>query len=383
VGNLRVLVFSATFGAGHLRAAEAVTEAIRIKEPQVEIIHLDFGEVISKTFNTVIKTTYIELIKHTPKLWGKFYYRTSKIAPDSVLQRFLNGLGRQEFVKYINSYQPDLIICTYPTVSGVLAQLRVEKILHVPVATVVTDYAVHSQWIHTGVDLYIVGCKDVYDGMVARGIDSNRIKITGIPVNPKFEYKLNKQETRVKLGLDPKLPTFLVMGGAYGVLGGAKEICKFLSERGEGIQTIVVCGRDTKLFQSLEGIVDKSKNRILLLGYVTNVEELMSAADLIITKAGGLTVSEALTKSLPLLIFRPIPGQEEENASFVDAIGAGKVSNTQEQLHEHLLSVMTVPGELANMASVAAGALPNRSAERAVEYMLELIHSNVITQKIG
>ncbi|MDA8443256.1 MAG: UDP-N-acetylglucosamine--LPS N-acetylglucosamine transferase, partial [Peptococcaceae bacterium] len=118
--NLRVLVFSASFGAGHVRAADAAIEALRNKEPNIEITHLDFGAFLSKTFNKVIKNTYIELIKHSPKLWGKFYHRTSKIAPDSVLQRFLNKLGRTEFVKYIHTLQPDLIICTYPTVAGVL-----------------------------------------------------------------------------------------------------------------------------------------------------------------------------------------------------------------------------------------------------------------------
>jgi len=142
VEQLSVLIFSATFGAGHVRAAEGIIEALRAKEPDVEITHLDFGAFLSKTFNSVIKNTYIELIKHTPKLWGKFYYRTSKIPPGSVFQRFLNGLGRREFVKLIQKLQPDLVICTYPTVAGVLAQQRLKGVLNIPLVTVVTDYAV-------------------------------------------------------------------------------------------------------------------------------------------------------------------------------------------------------------------------------------------------
>ena len=155
--KLRVLIFSATFGAGHVRAAEAISEAIRAKEPSAEIVHLDFGEFLNKTINKVIKSTYIELIKHTPKLWGKFYYRTSKISPHSVFQRFLNRLGRRGFLEYIHSLQPDLVICTYPTVAGILAELRLRQTLDIPLVTVLTDYAIHSQWVHLGVDLYIVG----------------------------------------------------------------------------------------------------------------------------------------------------------------------------------------------------------------------------------
>ena len=135
--QLNVLIFSASFGAGHVRAAEAIIEALHAKEPNVEVTHLDFGAFLSKTFNAMIKSTYIELIKHTPKLWGKFYYRTSKIPPDSLFQRFLNGLGRREFVKFIQVSKPDLVICTYPTVAGVLAQQKLKGILKVPLVTVI------------------------------------------------------------------------------------------------------------------------------------------------------------------------------------------------------------------------------------------------------
>ena len=148
--QLRILVFSAAFGNGHFRAAEAIIEGIRLMEPNAEIIHLDFGDFLSKRLNTMAKSLYMEMIKHTPRLWGRFYDKTARLQPKSMMQRFLNHIGRSDFLKYIQAFEPDLIVCTYPTVSSILAQLRLERILNVPVVTVITDYSVHSLWVRKG-----------------------------------------------------------------------------------------------------------------------------------------------------------------------------------------------------------------------------------------
>ena len=373
MGELRILVFSATFGAGHVRAAEATIEAIRAKAPEAEITHLDFGAFWSKTLNKIVKNTYIELIKHTPRLWGKFYYRTSKIRPDSVLQHLINILGRREFLDYINELRPDVIICTYPTIAGVLGELRLKRTLQVPIVSIVTDYAVHSQWVHPGVDLYIVGNQDVFEGLTSRGIDSTKIRITGIPVSPKFEQKLDREELAHRFNLLPKRLTFLVMGGAYGVLGGAKGVCKILVDAEEPVQVLVVCGQDEKLYRSLDGLMSEGRNPLHRFGYIKNVEELMTVADMIITKAGGLTVSEALTKRLPLIIYKPIPGQEEENAYFVEKIGAARLAKTEEELETTIHHLLSHPEEMAKMREAAAKALPGNAADSAVNYIFSLL----------
>ena len=256
-------------------------------------------------------------------------------------------------------------------------------VLNVALVTVVTDYAVHSQWIHPGVDLYIVGCKHVFEGLVARGIDPHSIRITGIPVSPKFDLELDRQEVLKKLDLSPKRLTVLVMGGAYGVLGGAKSVCRMLSDTTFPVQSIVVCGPDEKLYKSLDPYMEEGNNRVARFGYVKNVEELMSASDIIITKAGGLTVSEALTKRVPLVIFRPIPGQEEENAIYLEAIGAGRVANTEEELEKIIFALLKHPKDLERMRRAATKAVLGRTAEQAVEEMLQLLEKRQNTQKIG
>ncbi|MCO1601487.1 MGDG synthase family glycosyltransferase [Desulfosporosinus nitroreducens] len=376
--KLKVLVFSASFGNGHLRAAEAVIEGIRIQEPSAIIMHLDFGDFLSKPINTMIKNIYGEIINHIPKLWGRFYYKTSMVQPRSLSQRFLNKLGRKEFLRYINVFKPDFIICTYPTVSSVLAQLRYEKVLKVPVVTIITDYTVHSHWVHPSVDRYIVACTEVKDSLIAWGIEGSRIHVTGIPVSPKFEDQTDRGYILSKLGLKSNLPTFLVMGGSYGVLKSANRICKKLANSKVPVQAIIVCGKNEKLYQSLKELIVQARNPIVRLEYVHNVEELMSVSDLIITKAGGLTVSEALTKHLPLVIYKPIPGQEEENAHYVQKIGAGIVAHTEAELGQLINHFLMNPGEVEKMREKAAVALPGHSTERAVEEMLQLVNKRML-----
>jgi len=370
--NLRVLVFSATFGAGHIRAAEALIDTIIMANPDAEIAHLDCWAIINQKFNSLIADIYIEMIKHTPKLWGKFYYGTASIPADSIIQRLFNNAGQHKYLQHIRSFQPDIIICTYPTVAGVLAQLRLKKVLTTPLVAVVTDYAVHNQWIHSGVDLYIVGYRDICEGFISRGIDPKRIKVTGIPVNQNFERHMDRYQVRTNLGLLPHNPTFLLMGGAYGVLSDLKALCKTLANSELPSQLIVVCGQDDNLYESLDDIVAQARNPVLRFGFVHNVDELMSAADIIITKAGGLTVSEALTKRLPIVVFKPIPGQETENALFLEKIGAGRTAHNQEELENILFYLLKHPEDMEIMRQSAANALPGRAAEQAARYILEL-----------
>ena len=379
---LRILVFSAAFGNGHFRAAEAIIEGIRLKEPFAEIMHLDFGDFLSKRLNTMAKSLYMELIKHTPRLWGQFYAKTAKLPPKSRMQRYLNQLGRSNFLKYIQAFEPDLIVCTYPTVSSILAQLRLEKILQVPLITVITDYAVHSLWVHPGVDRYMVACEEVKSSLVSWGIEEQCVHVTGIPVSPRFERLMGRRHIVSKLGLNPDLPTFLVMGGLYeGEI--IKRICKQLADSLVPVQSIIVCGKNEKLYHSLEEVSVQARNLIVRYGYVHNIEELMEVSDLIVTKAGGLTVSEALTKHLPLLIFKPIPGQEVENAQFVQRIDVGQVAGNEEELEELLNRFLSYPEEIGKMQKKAAVALPGRSTERVVANLLQVVSKVRMEQKIG
>ena len=368
----RILVFSSTFGAGHVKAAEAIIESIQKLRPTVEIIHLDFMAFINKELNLFIRKNYIRMIKHTPKLWGNFYQLTEKISNNSILQRLLNSLGHKKFAQYINLTKPDLILCAYPTVAGILAQLKRNQAFDIPLITVVTDYTVHNHWIHPGVDLYLVGCKEVYKSLVSNGIDPSLICITGIPVKAKFRRIIKKEEVLTKLNLFPDRPTFLIMGGAYGVFGNVKLLCRILDNAEFPVQSIIVCGENKKLYNSLNSFAKKIRNPVVPLGFVDNIEELMTIADVIITKAGGITISEALTKSLPMIIYKPIPGQEEKNATYIKRLGAAKVLTTKDELIGTLDELIKYPEKIEEMRQSAIGIIPKNSADSAAKEMLKL-----------
>ena len=371
----KVLVFSAAFGNGHLRAAQAVMEAMRLKHPEVLIRHLDFGEFLNERLNRVLKKVYIKVVDRAPKLWEKFYYTTDRVELNPEGRNYLTKLGRSKFLSYIREFQPDCIVCTHPTVSSILAQLRLEGLLPVPVLTIVTDYAAHSHWVHRGVDRYIAACPEVKTELAAWGIEAERILETGIPVSPRFEENKSREDLLAELGLAPDVTVFLLMGGTFGSLRSAQRICQSLADSSLAVQIIVVCGKNEKLYLSLAGVAARSRNRMRRFKFVDNVDELMTVSDLIITKAGGLTVSEALTKHLPLVVYRPIPGQEEENARYIERLGAGCLAKDEEELGRLLAHFLQQPAEIARMRKKAALALPGRSAERAVEEILSLISS--------
>lgn len=372
--NIRVLVFSASYGAGHIRAAEAIIDEIKRQNPDSEITHMDWGVLLSQTLNKIIKDTYLGMIKYVPKLWGKIYYDTAKISPDSSVQKLINNLGESSFLEYIDSINPDFIVCTYPVVAGLLAQLRLKHALNIPIVTIVTDYTMHAQWVHRGVDLYIVACDDLRQAFISKGIDPGRIQVTGIPVSYKFELQLDRQQLMTKFRLEPNRLTFLIMGGAYGVLKGFREICKMIQDMPLPCQIIVVCGRNKRLYKSLDDIMQNGQNPLIRYGFVKNIEELMTVSDMIITKAGGLIVSEALTKRLPLIIYKPIPGQEEQNANYLSKIGAGRAAHSLEDLNNIIYNVLEHPEEMEKMRQAAAQALPGRAAEKAVMHMMKLIN---------
>lgn len=377
---LRILVFSASFGAGHIKAAEGLIQALQIREPGALIIHEDFMRLHSRALNSMLKNLYINVIKQAPELYGTFYRKTENLTYNSHFQRFINNVGRRQITEYIGSHKPDLIICTYPTVSGLLAQQRMTDELSVPLVTVVTDYSVHCQWIHPGVDLYLVGNRQVRNGLIKRGISPQAIEVTGIPVSPKFDRRSDSKEVLEKIGLDQDRLTFLIMGGAYGVLDHARQLCQLLAMDDAPVQIIFVCGKDKKLYRSLDLIMETARNRIVRFPYVNNMDELMSAADVIVTKAGGLTVSESLAKHLPLIIFKPIPGQEENNAHYIKEIGAGKIAHTLQEFEDIFHELLDSADKIWQMRQAAAKEHPGNPAGRAADSILKLARERRLLQ---
>lgn len=342
-----ILILSASYGAGHDSVASAVNKVIKEERPDISTEVRDYFDFVSPRLNSLVRFTYVKSVRHAPSLWGAFYRATHAVKPDSTTQKFLNSLGRDELLDHLTRQNSKLVVCTYPTPAGVISTLRNEDRLEVPVVTVVTDYAVHSQWVHPDVDRYLVPSESVAGGLIERGIDETRIEVTGLPIHPKFGVTLGKSEMRQKYDLDEDRPVVLVMAGAYGVLGGVVEVIEECVSLPERPQVLVVCGRSPKMKQHIEAKFGSQDVRAL--GFVDYVDELFEAADVLITKAGGITVSEALAKKIPMIIYRPIPGQEDFNTQYLLAHGAGLAASDCQELRSQLSLLL---GEVSGKVSI-------------------------------
>ncbi len=349
----RVLVLSASYGAGHNQAARAIQQAIADKAPSTEVRIVDFFQFVSQPLNRLVQNVYVQSVRHLPLGYGMFYKTTSAISADSWWQRQLNGLGRQRLLDYLKVFRPDLIICTFPTPAGVLSEMRIEGSVDVPVFVVITDFTVHSQWLHPNIDRFFVAADEVAEGLQDRGIDRTDITVSGIPVGSEFSRRLGRREAREMLGLRTDLPMVLVMAGAFNMLSGVGDVVQILAEIEIPHQSVIIAGRDERLASKLRDLTGAAKHPVEVKGFVNNVHTMMSAADFLVTKAGGITISEALSCDLPLIIYRAIPGQEESNTAFLARSGAALPTRNYAELESAVRRLLSDRDGLAEMRAAA------------------------------
>ena len=350
-----VVILSARYGAGHWQAAAAVREAMQAFYPGHEPLLLDYMDLVNPALNRTIQSLYIASIKHFPGGYGWFYRATSTIAPDSPFQSLLNSLGREQLARLIAATTPRAVVSTFPTQAGVLSDMRRLGQGRVPAITVITDNTVHSQWVHPNTDMYCVSSAQVADCLRERGVPPDRVTVTGIPVRQAFTRRIDPAEVRRRYRWHPDLPIVLVMSGAFGALGGVAEACRALTHMGAPLQIVVVCGRDRLLARRLQRQAQHFPYPVHVYGYMEAIAELMSASELLVTKAGGVTTAEALAVGLPVVIFRPIPGQEEANADYLCAQGAASSARSTDELRALCHRLLGAPELRASMRRAAAG----------------------------
>lgn len=335
---------------------------------------VDYAQFLNRAFISVVQAAYPWTIRHAPRLYGEFYRRTDRIPSGSLVQRRLNTIGRSSLRAALDSYRPDLVVCTYPTPGAVVSHLRQAGHTNVPIATVITDYTYHKQWLHPLADMSFVGCEALAESLIEAGLRPERVHNTGIPIRPIFAQTIDKAQARERLGLRQDCPTVLIMGGSCGVLPHAELLPRMLTEAGPNVQAVAICGRNERLRSALEHEAQRcGVDSLQVHGFVEHVNEFMAASDLMIGKAGGLTISEALAMRLPMVIHRPIVGQEAHNARFLAEAGAAMIAHTPQELQWLLKQLMASPDRLSEMqAAAAALAKPNAAADM-VRIMLERI----------
>ncbi|MDO7787052.1 MGDG synthase family glycosyltransferase [Desulforamulus aquiferis] len=325
----KVLILSVSAGEGHMRAAAALKSELYRRNPQTEAIILDTFRYASPLLEKVVLGTYMEIIKMSPIIYGYLYRQAEKEKPLSgfakhEFNRIMNRLAAPKLVSYIEQMQPQAIICTHPFPLGILAELRGAGRCNVPIVATITDYTVHPFWLFEHVDCYMVAADGLVKAFAEFGIRPEKIKATGIPIEPEFSKVRDKDKLRDNWKLDRNLPTILIMGGGLG-MGPMAEVVKGLGAAGLPCQLVVVCGHNETLRLKLMKQLPSLQGKIQVHGYIRNIHELMAACDLMVGKAGGLTASEAMASKLPMFITDPIPGQEERNAEFLQRAGAAKL----------------------------------------------------------
>jgi processive 1,2-diacylglycerol beta-glucosyltransferase len=362
----RLLVLSVSAGAGHVRAAQAIEAAAKSASPAVDATHIDLLTLVPKEFRKLYGEQYIRLVEKLPQLWSYLYTKTDRPSTDSLigkLKRAAEKLNTRKLNAEIARLAPDAILCTHFLPAELLSRQKAKGRALPPLWVQVTDFDVHALWIHPHIDRYCVANEEVAFRLADRGIPAKRISVTGIPVMPQFSAPLERAACARELGLSPDKFTVLMMAGGAGV-GGLDELAERLLRLPEELQLVALAGRNADLLERLRALARNHPGKLFPLGFTTTVERVMTAADLVVTKPGGLSVSECLAKRRPMLLVSPIPGQEERNADYLLESGAAIKAVDGATLAFKLARLMAEPARLAAMGAAAARiARPRAAAE--------------------
>jgi len=315
----KVLLLSASAGAGHVRAAEAIEKAFKQLDDgeSREVHHFDVLNYTNKLFRHLYSKAYIDLVNKMPEVPGWVYDKLDKPWKNERRRLALDKLNTRPFVKLLREYQPDLIVCTHFLPAEIVSWLKAKERLASRQVIIVTDFDVHAMWLVHHFERYFVALEEARVYLEALGIPAEKITVSGIPIDPVFAIEKDKQEMRVKHGLAPDRTTILLSAGGFGV-GSVDAMVQSLLPLQHRAQIVAICGRNEELKQRLTKLAARIKPDATVtlkpFGYTKEMDELMTASDLVLGKPGGLTTSEALAKGLVFVIVNPIPGQEERNS---------------------------------------------------------------------
>jgi processive 1,2-diacylglycerol beta-glucosyltransferase len=371
-----VLVLSASAGAGHLRAAAAVESAFREMGVAEEVRHLDTLAYTNKVFRHLYSKAYIEMVNKTPEVLGWLYDALDKPWKNERRRLALDKLNTRPFVKLLKEYRPEIVVCTHFLPAEIISWLKAKERLKTRQAIVVTDFDVHAMWLCHHYEQYFVALEETRVHLEKLGIPPARISVTGIPIDPVFAVAKDKREMRARHGLRPDLTTILLSAGGFGV-GPVEHILESLLELEAPAQVVALCGRNEELKRRLEELsaartASRSRVRVHAVGYTTEMDEYMSAADLLLGKPGGLTTSEALSKGLVFVIVNPIPGQEERNSDHLLEDGVAIRCNNLPALAYKLDRLLSDTARFRAMRERALSLARPDAARHIVEKLLTL-----------
>ena len=404
---MRVLLLSATTGGGHMRAAQALKEYIMSKDPDSVVEIYDTIQYVSPMLNKAVTNGYVYMATKTPKLFGGMYKSTDKNTPfNKSFEAALGGL-RRKLQPAIENFRPDVVVTTHSFATEIAAAVKTKENMHFPLVSILTDFAVHKTYINEGVDAYILSSEEMVGQMIERGVHKDVLFPYGIPIKSRFLTKIDRAKAFEEEQLDPDLPTLLLMAGSFGVTDVLKVYHKIVRSKAD-FQIIAITGKNEKLYETFEKYLSKidlnntlyelnrrypsmkqqmkqqksnyhnSRERkpskpTKLLYYTDDVEKYMQMSDLIVTKPGGLTVTEAIATGLPMAIFKAIPGQEVQNADFLVRNGMAVKINKDKTCTDIITDLLSNRDKLAAMRAAVKNHSNGDSAAKVYALMEKLI----------
>jgi processive 1,2-diacylglycerol beta-glucosyltransferase len=342
------LILSEGFGAGHTQAAHALSVSLRQIAPNVQTRVLELGKFLHPTIMPLIFSAYRKTLTSKPELYAKLYRSQYNKTLSRWTGLMLHRLFYAQTAEVLRQLRPDAIVCTHPFPNAVISRLK-RSGLRIPLCTVITDYDVHGTWVSSETNAYLVSTPEVKRKLLSRGVPPHKIDVTGIPVHPNFWRQHDKDEIRKRFDLKA-MPTVLIMGGGWGIVSDVELLERMMRWR-ESVQFIICLGNNQKAHDKLKENPMFVHPNIRLLGFTKEIDQLMEVSDLLVTKPGGLTVTEALTKGIPMLFYQAIPGQEEENCQYFVENGFGEVLDSPEKADHWMFKLTNHYEEIAEKRS--------------------------------
>lgn len=372
----KIIIFYGSYGGGHLSAARSIKEYINLNYPDFQVDIVDCIEYINKALNKVTTKAYSDMAKNAHWIWKKVYYGAENGAVAKMNDETQKILSLK-LNKLLQDYNPDLIISTHPFSSHMCAILKKKKKINCKIATIITDYAPHSQWLMypAYVDYFFVAHDGMREDLIKRGIKETQIKVTGIPLSNRFLAHYDKENILSEFDLEPNKRTILFFAGGEQGFGKDKvfNMLRSIIENFSNLQVIAISGKNEKMKKQFDELVEEtnSSENVKIIKYTNKIPELMSISDLVITKPGGLTTTESLASGLPIIVINPIPGQEEENAEFLEKKGIAIWLKRHDKIEDELYKILNDPEKLQHMKINARLLAKKNSTKDICEILLE------------
>ena len=366
----RVLIMSAGAGAGHIKAAEALEKSFASDGGVEEVFNNDALQYTNKLFRDFYSKLYASLVRSAPNFLGWWYKTSDEPWRTDRMRHMIDRLNTKPLVRFIRDFDPHITVCTHFMPAGIISHLIATKQLQARLSIVVTDFDFHAMWLSRSFHRYFVAIDETKAHLEMLGIPSERITVSGIPINPIFLGEVDREEERRRLGLDLGKPVLLLSAGALGA-GPTEFMVERLLSLNSDAQTVVVCGRNEELRQRVAQLVHPRGERFKVLGYSDEMHKLMKMADVFIGKPGGMTTSEAIACGLPMCVVAPIPGQEERNSDHLLEEGIAVKCNDLTTLPFKLDLLLQDPARLARMRANALRFAKPRASETIVRTLIE------------